>query len=63
MAEILHILRSEPDETVAALIETLSGEDGVAVVCLYPDAVSGRQVDWLRLVDDIFSYDKVICWW
>ena len=29
---VLHILKSEPDETVAGLIEALSEEQGVAVV-------------------------------
>jgi len=63
MAKVLHILKSEPDETVAGLIEALSMEDGVAVVSLYKDEVSGSEVNWDRLVEDIFAYERVICWW
>ena len=62
MAKVLHILKTEPDDMVAGLIEALSGEDGVAVVCLYEDELSGGIVDWERLVDDIFAHEKVICW-
>jgi len=60
---ILHLLRSEPDESVASLIEALT-RDATATVCqLYPDAISQEPVDWDRLVDDIFNHDRVICWW
>jgi hypothetical protein len=33
------------------------------VVNLYRDGISGAAVNWVRLVDDIFAHDKVICWW
>lgn len=56
--KILHILRSEPDELVEKLIENLSEEDGATVTSLYQS-----DVDWSRLVDDIFSHQKIICWW
>lgn len=62
-ATILHILKSEPDETVAGLIQAQSREEGVAVVSLYQDQITGCGVNWSRLVDDIFVYDRVICWW
>ena len=63
MTTTLHLLRSEPDDIMAALIEALS-RDNTATVCpLYPDAISQTPVDWDRLVDDIFNHDKVICWW
>jgi hypothetical protein len=55
-------LRSEPDETVIRIIEALSGEESAAVVNLYEDEISGTTANWLRLVDDIFDYDQVICW-
>ena len=55
---VLHILRSEPDETVEKLIRALSDEEGVTAEALYQD-----YVDWSRLLDDIFAYDKIICWW
>ena len=60
---VLHILKSEPDETVAGLIEAQSEKEGVAVVSLYQDQITGSGVNWARLVDDIFNYDRVICWW
>jgi hypothetical protein len=63
MATILHILKSTPDHNVARLIDALSGEEGATVVSLYQDNISGQTIDWRRLVDDIFTYDKVICWW
>jgi len=62
-ATVLHILKSEPDETVAGLIEAQSQEEGAAVVSLYQDQISGFSVNWSRLVDDIFNFDRVICWW
>ena len=55
---VLHILKSDPDETVEKLIDALS-EDGEATVM----PLFNRDVDWLRLVDDIFAHDRVICWW
>lgn len=63
MAKILHILKCKPDETVAELIEALGAEDEIAVVSLYQDEISGTAVNWTRLVEDIFGYDRVICWW
>jgi hypothetical protein len=55
---ILHLLRTEPCTTVVKLIECFSDEEENAVEPLYQG-----DVDWERLVDDIFSYDRVICWW
>ena len=55
---ILHLLRTEPSATVEKFIESFSDEEESAVKELYQD-----DVDWNRLIDDIFSYDKVICWW
>lgn len=55
---ILHILRTEPEETVERLIEAVSKDDEYAVAALYQ-----KDMDWGRLVADIFSYDRVICWW
>ena len=63
MAKILHILKCKPDASVAELIEASAGEDDVAVVSLYQDEISGMGVNWSRLVEDIFAYDRVICWW
>ncbi|MEJ2641153.1 MAG: hypothetical protein P8010_16420 [Desulfosarcinaceae bacterium] len=67
MTTTLHLLRSEPDDIMAALIEALIEaltRDSAATVCpLYPDAITQAPVDWDRLVDDIFKHDRVICWW
>ena len=56
--KILHILRSEPDETVEKLTAVMSMDNTASVVMLYEDPV-----DWPALVDKIFENDKVICWW
>ncbi len=63
MDNVLHILKSEPDETIAALIQELAGDEGVCVVGLYRDQISQKAINWNRLVDDIFAHDRVICWW
>ena len=55
---MLHILRSEPDETVEKLIGTISNNNESSVLSLYDE-----KVDWGSLVDYIFAYDKIICWW
>jgi hypothetical protein len=54
----LHILRSEPDETVEKLSIVISMKDTAAVAILYEDPVN-----WSALVDKIFENDRVICWW
>lgn len=55
--QILHILRTQPDETVASLKKSFS-DQGTKTVVLYEG-----DVDWETLVDDIFSAEKVISWW
>jgi len=55
---VLHILKSEPDESVEKFINFLACHHGTSVVVLYED-----KTDWDALVGDIFSHDKVICWW
>ena len=56
--KILHIFRSEPDETVQEIVKSTTNGDESKVVQLYRD-----NVDWSCLVDDIFAYEKVISWW
>lgn len=56
--KILHILRSEPDDTIEKLTVSMSMDNTASVVMLYEDPV-----DWSALVDEIFENDKVICWW
>lgn len=56
--KILEILKSSPDENVNKIIDVHKQDHDVKVVELY----SGEP-DYPALVDDIFSHDKVICWW
>ena len=58
--KILHILRSRPDDTIEKLIQTSTNGDQPKAVELYHFT---EEMDWSRLVDDIFSHDKVISWW
>ena len=56
--KLLNIIRSEPDDTTTPFIESFSKNEGAKNVALYEG-----DIDWSALVDDIFSYDKVVCWW
>jgi hypothetical protein len=56
--KVLHILKSEPDKTVEKLIGAISGNNESSVLSLYEE-----KTNWGSLVDYIFAYDKVICWW
>jgi len=56
--KLLNIIRSEPDETTKTFIESFSKDEEAKKVVLYEG-----DIDWSSLVDDIFSYDKVVCWW
>jgi hypothetical protein len=56
--KLLNIIRTEPDETTKMFIESFSKDEEAKKVVLYEE-----DIDWLALVDDIFSYDKVVCWW
>lgn len=53
----LHILRTQPDKTVASLKKFFSDQEGKTIVLYEGD------IDWEALVDDIFIADKVISWW
>ena len=55
--QILHILRTQPDETIASLKQPFSDQDGKTVALYEGD------VDWEALVEDIFGAEKVISWW
>ncbi|MGB6009773.1 MAG: hypothetical protein WBI57_00715 [Desulfobacterales bacterium] len=56
--KMLNIVRSAPDDLGKRFIETFSEGGENKVITLYEG-----DVDWSALVDDIFSYDKTICWW
>ena len=55
--KVLHINKTEPDETVEQLMLAFTDEE-VETVQLYED-----DVDWAALIDKIFAADKVISWW
>lgn len=63
MAKTLHLLKSQPDETVSQFISDMNCDGATTVVCLYPDEITGAPVDWDRVIEDIMSHDKVITWW
>ena len=56
--KILHILRTEPDDTVKEIVASATNGDQSKITELHKG-----DIDWSRLVDDIFSHDKVVCWW
>jgi hypothetical protein len=56
--KILHILRSEPDEMTRNLIQQ-SFEDAQNIEI----PMHQKDVDYEKLVEEIFASDKVICWW
>jgi hypothetical protein len=55
--EVLHILRSEPDEDTRTLIDAISGS-GAKTLALYESGI-----DWDQVVDMVVSHEKIICWW
>lgn len=56
--KVLNIVRSEPDDMIQKFVETFSEDNKDTVIALYQE-----DVDWPGVVDDIFSHDRVICWW
>ena len=56
--KILYILRTRPDVTVEKFMQTVTNGDQADVTALYQE-----DMDWSKLVDDIFEHDKVISWW
>lgn len=56
--KVLNIVRSTPDDLEKQLIDAFSRGESDKVITLYEG-----NVDWSSLVDEIFTHDKVICWW
>jgi hypothetical protein len=56
--KLLHVFRSKPTEKILQLTESLSQDNETTQFSLYEEAV-----DYDRLVELIFSHDKVISWW
>jgi hypothetical protein len=53
----LHILKSEPDPTTLKLIQALGQDQEPRLFRLYQDQ------DYDRLLELIFTHDKVVTWW
>jgi len=53
----LHILRSEPDEQVRELIRAVTSGQ-IRQIALYEEGV-----DYDQLVAELFSHERIICWW
>lgn len=56
--KLLHIHRSQPTEDVLKLQEILSEGNEASSFPLY-----AGEVDYAKLVEVIFSNDKVVSWW
>lgn len=56
--KLLHIYRSKPTEEVLKLAKILSEGNEADSFSLYED-----EVDYAKLVEIIFSHDKVVSWW
>jgi len=54
---VLHILRTEPDETVQELMEAFAVDESTTI------SLFEEEVDWPGVVDQIFAAEKTICWW
>ena len=56
--KIIHIFRSQPTPDVSKLVEKLSEGNETTRFNLYEGTV-----DYDRLIEQIFSNEKVISWW
>ena len=56
--KLLHIYRSRPTEEVLKLAKILSEGNESDSFSLYEEGV-----DYAKLVELIFSHDKVVSWW
>lgn len=56
--KVLHVLKSEPDEIVSRLMKQLSEDNEARQFEMYQG-----KVDYDKLVELVFEYEKVICWW
>ena len=56
--DILHILRSEPDEMIRFFMEAISKDQKKKEVPIYLETI-----DYDQLLADIFDFKKTISWW
>ena len=55
---VLHIYKTEPDETTKTLVNMLSEGEEVTEFDMFK-----YDIDYERLLDLIFERDKVVTWW
>jgi hypothetical protein len=55
---LLHILKSEPDNSTKTLMDILSSGEETTLFGLYKD-----NADYEKLIDLVFDHDKIISWW
>ena len=55
--KILHILKKTPDASTKKIIEVHAASNQVTTIDLTKGAIA-----YDKLVADVFSHDKVICW-
>ena len=58
MKRILHILKTQPDNTTKALINIMSKDRETVVFELY-----GKDADYDKLIDLLFRYEETVSWW
>jgi Ca2+-binding EF-hand superfamily protein len=56
--DLLHILRSVPDDETQKMMAELSADVDADVIKLY-----NAEMDWEEVVDAIFSHSRIVCWW
>ena len=56
--KVLHVLKSEPDETIITLMDSFEEGGEVQEFEMYKG-----DVDYDKLIELVFDSDKVICWW
>lgn len=56
--KVLHLLKSKPDQLVLDIMErSCQSTECKSIELFAPD------INWEKIVDEIFMHDKVICWW
>ncbi len=56
--KILHILKSEPDNSTKILIDIISKDESCVIFPLYKE-----HPDYGKLIELIFDCDKTVSWW
>ena len=56
--KLLHILKSDPDESARTLMGIVSEGEEATEFNLYDETA-----DYEKLIDMIFEHEKVITWW